>query len=573
MGGLWLGFVPFGPFSASAPLTNDKGVRQQLRVQLTTVTPRSLTPLRKLSLLTWIGNAAAVLLGRWGAVAAQARQAGCSRQAAYHHAHQVQQALADLHAGGPSREQLLHQCQRLREENRQLWAALETAIAFPGAKQRQFAAVAAGLGLSPRQTAALLAVVLPRACCPSRATLGRWVQQVAHQAGRLLQALDQACRRLVHTLCLDEIFCRRQPVLIGVEPHSLAWLLGQRGPDRTGETWAQALAPWARLTYAVVDGGSGLGKGLRLVQKHWQQAAPLLPPLPLDCTLDNFHIQQEGQRALRREWQAAEQLWAAAEAADRRVAEADRQGRKKSGPVKRALLAWAKAEAAWHTAERREAAWQRAAAALEWFRPDGRLNERGGAEAEVAAAVADLPGERWAKARRMLQDERTLTFLDRLGQELAEAEPRPEVRQAVVELWRRQQRPRPRAGAAGPRATAAVAAGVVQTQVCRLVAADWQAAAARVGQVLGRAVRASSVVECMSSVVRMHQARHRHLGQPLLDWKRLYWNCRSFAEGKRRDHCPYEHLGLRLPTYDAWELLQWDPEALAQQLSTANVAA
>jgi hypothetical protein len=528
--------------------------------------------MRKLSLLTWIGNAAAVLCGRFGAVTAQARQAGCSRQAAYDHAHKVQQAVADLHAGGPSREQLLRECEQLREENRQLWAALATAIDFPPAKQRQFAAVAAGLGLSLRQTWALLAVVLPAACCPSRATLGRWVQQVARQAGRLLQVLDQACRRLVHTLCLDEIFCRRQPVLVGVEPHSLAWLLGQRGPDRTGETWAQALAPWARLTYAVVDGGSGLGKGLKLVQKHWQQAAPLLPPLPLDCTLDNFHIQQEGQRALRREWQAAEHLWVAAEAADAEVAEADRQGRKKSGPVKRARVAWAKAEAAFHTAARREAAWQRAAAALDWFRPDGRLNERGWAEAEIAAAVADLPGERWAKACRMLQDERTLTFLDRLGQELAEAEPRPEVRQAVVELWRRQQR-RPRPGAAGPRATAAVAAVVVQTQVCRLLAADWEAAAQRVAQVLGRAVRASSVVECMNSVVRMHQARHRHLTQPLLDWKRLYWNCRSFAAGKRWDHCPYEHLGLRLPTYDAWALLQMDPEELAQQLSTTELAA
>ena len=45
------------------------------------------------------------------------------------------------------------------------------------------------------------------------------------------------------------------------------------------------------------------------------------------------------------------------------------------------------------------------------------------------------------------------------------------------------------------------------------------------------------------------------------------------AEGKRRDHCPYEHLGLRLPTYDAWALLQMDPEELAQQLSTTKVAA
>jgi hypothetical protein len=105
------------------------------------------------------------------------------------------------------------------------------------------------------------------------------------------------------------------------------------------------------------------------------------------------------------------------------------------------------------------------------------------------------------------------------------------------------------------------------------LAPDWQAAAARVGRVLDRAVRASSVVECRNSVVRMHQARHRRLTQGLLDWKRLYGNCRGFAEGKRRDHCPYAHLGLRLPTHDAWALLQMDPDQLAQQLSTKKVAA
>lgn len=526
----------------------------------------------KLSVLTWIGNAAAVLSGRRGAITAHAQQAGCSRQAAYEHAQRVQHAVTDLHAGSPSREELLREREQLREENRQLWAALEQAIDFPEAKQRQFAAVAAALGLSLQQTLVLLAIVLPATCCPSRATLGRWVQQAAARASRLLLVLDRACRGLVRVLCLDEIFCHRRPVLVGVEPHSLTWLLGQRAPDRTGETWCRALLPWPRLTEAVVDGGSGLRRGLDLVQQRWQQAAPLLPPLPLHSNLDNFHIQQEGQRALRREWQAAEHLWVLAEAADREVAQAERRGRKKSGPTKRARMAWAKAERAYTTAERREAAWQRAAAALELFRPDGRLNDRAWAASEIAAAVRELPGQRWAKTCRMLQDPRALTFLDRLAEAVQEAEPRAEVREAVVELWRLQQ---PRRRFVGPRwhGAAGVVVAALQAQVCRQVAPDWQASAARVARVLEGTVRASSVVECMNSVVRMHQARHRSLTQPLLDWKRLYWNCRGFAEGKRRGHCPYEHLGLRLPTYDAWALLQMEPEELAQQVSTGKLAA
>ena len=47
-----------------------------------------------LPVLTWIGNAAAVLCGPHGAVADHTRQAGCSRQAAYDHAHKVAQAVA-----------------------------------------------------------------------------------------------------------------------------------------------------------------------------------------------------------------------------------------------------------------------------------------------------------------------------------------------------------------------------------------------------------------------------------------------------------------------------------------------
>jgi hypothetical protein len=74
-------------------------------------------------------------------------------------------------------------------------------------------------------------------------------------------------------------------------------------------------------------------------------------------------------------------------------------------------------------------------------------------------------------------------------------------------------------------------------------------------------------------IPRMHQARHRHVSQSLLDLKRLYWNCRAFRQGKRKGTCPYALLGLKLPTYNWWELLQMEHEELAQKLSTQEVAA
>src|SRR5262245_52392799 len=144
--------------------------------------PAGVTPVATLPVLTWIGNAAAVLSGPHGAVTAHARQAGCSRQAAYQHARRVQQAVTDAQAGGPARAQLLAEGQRLRQENQQLWQALEAAPDFGEPQQQRFTATAAALGLSLNQTRTLLARVLPAAACPSRATLGRWVDAAARRA-------------------------------------------------------------------------------------------------------------------------------------------------------------------------------------------------------------------------------------------------------------------------------------------------------------------------------------------------------------------------------------------------------
>lgn len=521
-----------------------------------------------LSARTLISNVASLFSGRWGAVTEQAQQAGCSRQAIYRQEARVVQAVEDGQRRRPAYAELQAENRRLQEENRQLWAALETAVDFPPAQQQQFTGTASAMGLSLAQTLVLLASVLPGARCPQRATLGRWVQQAARRAGAVLAVLDRACQQLVVLLCLDEIFLRRQPVLMGVEPGSLVWVIGQRARDRSGQTWCAALGPWGRVQYAAVDGGSGLKRGLELTRQGRAEAGP---PVPLEANLDNFHIQQEGQQALRRQWQEAEKVWVQAEAADRKVAEARRQGQNQSGPVAKARAAWQRAEEALADAERHEAAYRRAVAALELYRPDGQLNERSWANAELQAACQELLGERWAKFRRMALDPRALTFLDRLHRQLQAVEGRVPLRQALLTLWRLRHRRRLGKEARGSTGRDR-AREAVQAVICQKLASDWQAAYLRVAQVLRQTVRASSVVECMNSVLRMHQARHRGLSQDLINLKRLYWNCRTFAEGKRRGHCPYAHLGLPLPSYDWWDLLQIDPAELEQKLSTAGVA-
>src|SRR5207248_4294891 len=109
--------------------------------------------------------------GRHGEVTRQSQEAGCSRQAAYAHAHRVQQAVSDAHQGGPAREELLREVHQLRADNGALWAWLEQTIDFPQTKQERFAAAAAAGGVSVRLTVTLLAILLPGNACPSRATV------------------------------------------------------------------------------------------------------------------------------------------------------------------------------------------------------------------------------------------------------------------------------------------------------------------------------------------------------------------------------------------------------------------
>jgi hypothetical protein len=531
----------------------------------------------KLPLFTWIGNAAAALCGKHGDVSRQAAEAGCSRQTVYDHAAKVEKAVGDAHLSGPCREQLLVEIAALRKENQELWDAYLPAIDFPEEKRRQFVTAASAMGLSLAQILILLAILLPAKQLPSRATLGRWVNQSARRAGKLLQVLDRLCRPLVLCLCLDEIFFRRKPVLMAVEPHSMTWVLGQRAADRSGQTWAKALAAWPDVTDVAADGGTGIERGLELAAEARQQAADATqdaaPAKPLHARLDVFHIRRDGQRVMRQRWRRAETLWDEAVKIERAKERFDRTGEdKRHFNQAKVDEAWQEAVALFEQVSLEDDAWKRACAALAVLRPDGQLNDRVWAEAELQQAAAMLQGPAWAKVRRQLADKRTLTFLDRLHESLAAVEPDAERRAALVALWRWRRQAR-KTGQRGGDDAAERTGKILRDRVLALLGPDWKKSYRGVRAVLAKVVRASSAVECVNSVVRMHQARHRNLSQELLDLKRLFFNCHDFGEGKRKGRCPYRLLDLKLPTFDPWDLLQMNPQELEQILSSSGVAA
>jgi hypothetical protein len=511
--------------------------------------------MRTIPLVGWIANAAARLTGARGTVTRRAQEAGCCRQSVYIHARKVKSAVEAEHNGGPTRAELIRENEALRQENIPLWDWLYQTVDFGLAKQQEFSVTAMAMGLSHSQILVLLKIPLGAKACPGRSKIHRWVQAAGKAAGEVLKQLDRRCTELVLVGCLDEIFFHRQPVLVGVEPMSMAWFLGKKVASHQGSTWFAELQPWTSLGYVTSDAGAGLKAGIVRMQKLRGETNEV----PLEKGLDVFHTKREAHRALRIIWTRVERAWERAEAAGRALKQARWQGRSERKLTQQVHEAWTKAFDAFKLYEKREAVWKRAEPALDVFRPDGQLNDRAWAQEQVTWALSRLPGSEWSKVRGLLQSKESFTFLDRLHDQLGRLSLPETSRDALVRLWwlRRQL---PRKSAETAVGGYGQAAAVVQQILCAKLDPNWRESYRQLATVLRQTVRASSAVECMNSVLRMHQSRHRTLTPEMLDLKRLYWNTRVFRGGKRKGRCPYEHLGLILPSYDFWNLLQPEME-------------
>jgi hypothetical protein len=352
-----------------------------------------------------------------------------------------------------------------------------------------------------------------------------------------------------------------------VESASLCWLAGRLSAARDGAAWAEQFHRWPALRAVIRDASTGLGKAVELVRARRREQGQA----DLEDGLDVFHTLREGGRALRATWAEAGRALERAEAAQRDFDQRGRQGRSNGGhgaPLKRH---WSRAEGAFAQAERAEEAWHQARTALELFTPAGRLNDRRQAEAVVAAAVPHLAGPAWAKVRRLLSRPGSFTFLDQAACRLAGLGLEQDVLAALLALegvrrqpWRSK----------GPTPTAAATRGLVLARTVQLEKGvpGWREQAAQVSGVLRGVWRASSLVECVNSVARMQQSRHRKMTQGLLDLKRLYWNLRRFRTGPRKGQTPYGLLGLRLPDLSFWDFLKLAPEELRQRLSATDHA-
>jgi hypothetical protein len=519
-----------------------------------------------------IANAAAVLHGPHGAVTQRAHQLGLSRQALYRDTQAVLHTLHG-HDSRPQLQQLGDEAAALRDRVAALQDRLADAVLLDDDRVAAFASTAQAEGVSLPVCRRLLAVLLDRPATdapspkrrpPSVARLGRLTQEAGRRGAALLAVLDAFSRPRVEQAAADEIFFGKRPCLMVVEQHSLCWVSGRLAASRSGEEWAQEFRQLPRLRQTTQDGGSGLAKGLDLVN-HERQARGQAPVAAQD---DHFHVLREGTRVLRKMQGRVSRLMGKAEKLDRQMkSKAWHTGDARGKGA--AAQAWGRAERALDAWSAAEQAWSEVAEALRLFTPQGALNTAERARGLLAAALPRLSDPAWSKVRRLLQRPQLLAFLGAAQQGMAALPLPAEVVSAAVRVEGLRRRPEQVRGAgvsSGALRGVLLAAGLVLS----LSGAVGAQAVAGVRGVVRGAWRASSLVECINSVARMQQSRHRKMTQGLLDLKRLYWNCREFRTGHRRRKSPYELQGLPLPTRDWWELLRWTPEQLRQHLQTPD---
>jgi hypothetical protein len=515
--------------------------------------------------LPQIASAYLVHYGRYGDIRRAAQQRGVCRQWIYREATRVVATLQGTRQR-QQREQLRQQVRALQRRLAELEQRLAQAVVLDSDKQAEFAAVGQAEGVSLPDLHTLLEVLLPGRA-PSVATLGRWTQVAGARSAALLAVLDEQTQPHVAQAVIDELYVSR-PVLMVVEPESLCWVSGRLTEVLTGAVWTEEWGRLPRLQQVARDAGSCLGKGVAdLNRQRQEQGQPAIAD-----QLDHFHVLREGGRGVGRAERAAQRIQVALAKAEADLARRQWRGQPVIGASNRARALRAKAGPALEAWVERDTAWQQAKEAVPLFTAEGQLNTRAQAEARLAEALPRLPDADFATAKRLLQRPQTLTYLDEVERKLAALPVPAAVREAAVRqegLRRRPELLRGEGGAAAARRGLLLVCAVVLAQAGEV----GQQAVQGLRAALRSSWRASSLVECVNSVVRMQQARHRKLSQGLLDLKRLYWNSQPFRTGRRQGQSPYQRLGVPWPEgVRWWELLQWSPEQLRKELSTAKKA-
>src|SRR5712691_6751717 len=378
-----------------------------------------------------IASAYFVVFGKYGDVSRYAEERGVCRQWVYREADWLRNSLAT------SREKIDALEQRIRELEQQQ-AALEQrltlSVELDEEKQAQLAAVGQANGVSLPIVWLFLDVLISGKQL-SVASLGRRTKALGKKSGELLAVLDEFARAQARQAAADELYVN-DPVRMVVAQESLCWLSGQLSAAVDGEGWAQEFRQLPNLEQVARDGGSALAKGVALVNaERPEQGRPLLVDQG-----DHLHALRGARVGFRKaQRQAATALDEAAKA-QKELEECRKQGRHANAASGHARTAWRQAEKAMDDWSQLEDAWSKTKQALRLVTPEGELNTRARAEAQLAQTLPRLPDADFARSKRQLQKPEMLNYLDHVQRQIEALPFAEEVKQAAVrqECLRRQ---------------------------------------------------------------------------------------------------------------------------------------
>jgi len=376
------------------------------------------------------------------------------------------------------------------------------------------------------------------------------VIQAAEEHATRANAAFIPCHRV--TLAADEIFDGSQPHLVMVEPSSLLIMELSRQEKRDPITWGVTFLDCAKrgvkIEKVVSDGAQGLKKGITESELGIEHQLDLFHTLWETLRVESW-LEREAYKAIRREIERYKVIDSA---------KRERVFRKRYEEWEKAVMTMENQIEmyemySWLVKELREG--------LEFVDAESgflrSVYEMEAVVKVVAELMREIPHPKVQAVALRLERQKVelIKYLEPLQEELAQLEAQvgnSELVRLCLKEWRLER-------------DATHKGKGERLETCRERLQAWEKAVVKrvretVRWLLGKVVRASSLVETVNSWLRPFLWRRKGNGRGIYNLLRLCWNTHRFERGKRQGFTPLQLAGILVNTDDWLELIGFAPK-------------
>ncbi len=434
----------------------------------------------------------------------------------------------------------------LRARVAELEAKLENSVEITHERVRALSLTLTVLPVSYRDARDIVALAYGEKYALSEASLSEMVQYYGTIAGLIL--LDEEVTAKFSSACIDEIFFHQTPILVVVDPDSMAVGACERSEDRTGESWHTVLSHFPHLSYVISDAARGIGRGVYLTDGI------------LLHQKDLYHLLSEISRTTRRLESGLEKLLKAEVEAWQDWA----TGRIYTKTMEKTLATVIRQL---ELMEQYYQALELLDYAFSSMTSDYQVNTREHGHQILSDVIQRLQSLTELEVDNLIEilEKRApgcLVFLDQLQHELSsipvELEEDGEFTVDQIREWAIQEVCLEQAMMDEPTDEVFSAYRSLWEKVRSLkkLIPLFLQVVSEVRRILYRPKRASSLVECYNSILRPIQQVKKHVTQEFLWLKALHHNMKTFKQGKRKGKSPFQLLEIDFGKQDWIRLLE-----------------